>query len=81
MAYEAVAPHMWRVLWACRDGGLEATMDHEAGVMMCQKAGDVYTTQEPAAAFHGRTVFCLDIHNEVRSCHAAVACMRAIHCE
>ena len=45
-------------------------MDHEAGVMVCREAGDVYATAEPAAAFHQRTAFCLDIHNEVcpRSC-------------
>lgn len=49
-----------------RDGGLEATMDHEGGMMLCRETGDVYATQEPAAAFHGRTAFCLDIHNEVR---------------
>ena len=41
-------------------------MDHEGGILMCREAGDVYATQEPAAAFHGRTAFCLDIHNEVR---------------
>ena len=49
-----------------RDGGLEATVDREAGVMVCREAGDVYATAEPAAAFHQRTAFCLDIHNEVR---------------
>ena len=41
-------------------------MDREAGVMVCREAGDVYATAEPAAAFHQRTAFCLDIHNEVR---------------
>lgn len=49
----------------CRDGGLEASIDHEAGVMVCRESGDVYATAEPAAAFHARTAFCLDIHNEV----------------
>jgi Proteasome regulatory subunit C-terminal len=42
-------------------------VDHEAGVMVCREAGDVYATAEPAAAFHQRTAFCLDIHNEVHS--------------
>jgi 26S proteasome regulatory subunit N3 len=47
-----------------RDGGLEASIDHEAGVMVCRESADVYSTSEPAAAFHARTAFCLDIHNE-----------------
>lgn len=59
---------------ACRDGGLEASMDHEQGIMICREAGDVYATQEPAAAFHGRTAFCLDIHNEVRCSFVAADC-------
>ncbi len=33
--------------------------------MVCRESGDVYATAEPAAAFHARTAFCLDIHNEV----------------
>lgn len=49
-------------------------MDHEQGIMMCREAGDVYATQEPAAAFHGRTAFCLDIHNEVRCGVVAADC-------
>lgn len=47
-----------------RDGGLEATVDHEAGVVICREKGDVYNTNQPSAAFHARTTFCLDVHNE-----------------
>lgn len=49
----------------CRDGGLEAMVDHETGVLICQEKGDVYATNQPSAAFHARTSFCLDVHNEV----------------
>ena len=42
--------------------------------MLCRKGGDVYSTAEPAAAFHARTAFCLDIHNEVQALR--LNCMR-----
>ena len=28
------------------------------------EAADIYSTQEPQAAFHARIAFCLDTHNE-----------------
>ena len=32
--------------------------------MQSKESGDIYSTQEPHAAFHRRITFCLDIHNE-----------------
>lgn len=51
---------------AIRDGGIEASIDHENGWMACKDRVDVYATNEPQSAFHARVAFCLDIHNEVR---------------
>lgn len=50
---------------AIRDGGIEASIDHEHGWMTCKDRVDVYATNEPQSAFHARVAFCLDIHNEV----------------
>ena len=50
---------------AIRDGGIDATLDHAARTMSSRETADVYATPEPAAAFHARVAFCLDIHNEV----------------
>ena len=51
---------------AIRDGGIDAAIDHANGWMLSNEIADIYSTSEPAAAFHARTAFCLDIHNEVR---------------
>ena len=50
---------------AIRDGGIDAVIDHANGWMLSNEIADIYSTSEPAAAFHARTAFCLDIHNEV----------------
>ena len=55
---------------AIRDGGIEASIDHENGWMSCKDRVDVYATNEPQSAFHARVAFCLDIHNEVHRCSA-----------
>ena len=44
--------------------------------MLCRKGGDVYSTAEPAAAFHARTAFCLDIHNEVQAPRLNCMCVK-----
>jgi len=49
---------------AIRDGVIDATIDHAGGYMQSKESGDIYSTQEPHAAFHRRITFCLDIHNE-----------------
>lgn len=49
---------------AIRDGGIDAAIDHDAGVLSVARLADVYSTEEPAAAFHARVAFCMDIHNE-----------------
>ena len=49
---------------AIRDGGIDATIDHDARTMHSSDATDVYSTGEPQAAFHARIAFCLDTHNE-----------------
>lgn len=47
-----------------RDGSISATIDHEGGCLCSRELGDAYVTAEPQAAFHARTAFCMDIHNE-----------------
>lgn len=49
----------------CRDGGIDAVVDHAAGSMSSKEVVDIYSTDEPQAALHARVAFCLDIHNEV----------------
>jgi len=49
---------------AIRDGGIDATINHEEQYMQSIEVADVYSTQEPQKAFHARIAFCLDIHNE-----------------
>jgi 26S proteasome regulatory subunit N3 len=49
---------------AIRDGGVEASLDHEAQLLVGETPGDAYATREPQAAFHARIAFCLDAHNE-----------------
>ena len=49
---------------AIRDGVIDATVDHAAGVLLSNEARDVYSTLEPQAAFHKRITFCLNIHND-----------------
>lgn len=55
---------------AIRDGGVEATIDHDNGWMTCKDRVDVYATSEPQSAFHARVAFCLDVHNEASN-HSA----------
>ena len=52
-----------------RDGGIEASIEHEGGWLASKELADVYSTEEPQAAFHARVAFCLDVHNEVRPPH------------
>jgi len=49
---------------AIRDGGIDAVIDREAGAMVSREQQDVYSSAEPAEAFHARVAFCLDLHNE-----------------
>lgn len=49
---------------AIRDGGIDATIDHEASFMASREVADIYSTAQPQAAFHARIAFCMDIHNE-----------------
>uniref|UniRef100_A0A7S0R0Q0 PCI domain-containing protein n=1 Tax=Pyramimonas obovata TaxID=1411642 RepID=A0A7S0R0Q0_9CHLO len=49
---------------AIRDGGIDATLDHVEKCMMSKEVVDIYSTQEPQAAFHSRISFCLDTYNE-----------------
>ena len=58
---------------AIRDGGIDAALDHAAGCMLSKDTPDVYATAEPAAAFHARVAFCLDIHNEARPARRSTA--------
>ena len=56
---------MTAVLMWCRDGGIDAIIDHGEGFMSSKEVTDIYSTEEPQSAFHARVAFCLDIHNEV----------------
>ena len=47
-----------------RDGSIDAVLDHEKQALASKAAADVYVTKEPAQAFHARTAFCMDIHND-----------------
>lgn len=49
---------------AIRDGGIEGVLNHEAGTLESARPADIYSTDEPAAAFHARIAFCMDVHNE-----------------
>lgn len=49
---------------AIRDGAIDATLDHANGFMLSKETGDIYSTNEPQAAFNSRIAFCLNMHNE-----------------
>lgn len=49
---------------AIRDGVIDATIDHEAGVLISSGSADTYSTLEPQAAYHKRITFCLNLHND-----------------
>lgn len=49
---------------AIRDGVIDASLDHAAGVLLSAAPQDVYSTLEPQAAFHKRITFCLNVHND-----------------
>ncbi|CAG8722189.1 40744_t:CDS:10 [Gigaspora margarita] len=49
---------------AIRDGVIDAIIDHEKGFMKSKENVDIYSTNEPQFAFHQRTSFCLNLHNE-----------------
>jgi 26S proteasome regulatory subunit N3 len=49
---------------AIRDGAIDATLDHANGWMVSKETGDIYSTNEPQAAFNSRIAFCLNMHNE-----------------
>lgn len=49
---------------AIRDGVIEASLDHDRGIMVSKEQGDVYATREPGEAFHERIRACLSLHDE-----------------
>jgi 26S proteasome regulatory subunit N3 len=49
---------------AIRDGAVEGRLDAAQGCLLCPQGGDTYASGEPAAEFHARITFCLDLHNE-----------------
>jgi 26S proteasome regulatory subunit N3 len=49
---------------AIHDGAMDAIVDREHGFIYSKENVDVYSSGDPAAAFHRRVKFCLDIHNE-----------------
>lgn len=49
---------------AVRDGVVDATIHPEEGYVQSHDLVDVYTTKEPAEAFHRRIAYCLVTHND-----------------
>lgn len=49
---------------AIADGVIDAVIDNEGGFVRSNENMDVYSTTEPADAYHSRIQFCLNIHNE-----------------
>lgn len=47
-----------------RDGSISARLDHVLQSLASRETSNVYSTGEPSSAFHVRTAFCMDIHNE-----------------
>lgn len=47
-----------------RDGSISARLDHMLQNLASCETSNVYSTGEPSSAFHVRTAFCMDIHNE-----------------
>lgn len=47
-----------------RDGSISARLDHMNQSLVSCERGNAYSTDEPSCAFHIRTAFCMDIHNE-----------------
>jgi len=61
---ESVEDAEFIVAKAIRDGVISATIDHAGGFIQSKENIDIYSTQEPQAAFHKRITFCLNTHNE-----------------
>merc|ERR1712130_335062 len=49
---------------AIYDRVIDAVIDRKNHFLFSKEAVNLYTTPEPASAFHKRIQFCLDIHNE-----------------
>lgn len=49
---------------AIADGVIDAVLDHENGWLQSKESANVYSTAEPQRAFHTRTLFCMEVHNE-----------------
>ena len=48
---------------AISDGVIEAYIDHDQGFLGSRETPDLYSTNEPQAAFDQRISFCMDLHN------------------
>jgi 26S proteasome regulatory subunit N3 len=49
---------------AIHDGVIDAVIDNEGGFVQSKENMDVYSTTEPADAYHSRIQFCLNVYNE-----------------
>lgn len=49
---------------AIKDGALDATIDPSGSYLTSHSAPEVYSTTEPASAFHARIAYCLNLHND-----------------
>jgi 26S proteasome regulatory subunit N3 len=49
---------------AIHDGVIDAVIDHKGKFVYSKENIDIYSTNEPQAAFHKRIRFCMDVHNE-----------------
>lgn len=64
LSLNSVADAEYVIAKAIHDGAMDATIDREQGFIYSKENPDFYSSKEPAAAFHRRIKFCLDIHNE-----------------
>lgn len=49
---------------AIRDGVIEAELDAATESLRSKEVMDLYSTAEPAEAFHKRILFCMDVRND-----------------
>jgi 26S proteasome regulatory subunit N3 len=64
LSLESAADAEAIVAKAIRDGVIDAVIDHDGAFVSSRTREDVYSTYEPAQAFHTRIEFCLKLHDD-----------------
>ena len=65
-------------VYVCRDGVIEAKIDHERGWLFSHEVTDLYSTDEPQKAFHKCVVVCMYVC--MYSMYISSYAMRIIYC-